>query len=149
MSTAMAPRVATARARVAALTRSRPKNDPDLVRARAILKEANLEEYVARAVADAPPLSDAQRERIAALLGVSGAPRAPLPSEKDRAEKVEAERRRREDEKRTKAIAAGVSECRGCGRPRVAHVTGEHRFEALTLPETNAVIEAINKKWSN
>jgi hypothetical protein len=113
------------------------------------LKEANLEEYVARAVAEAPPLTEEQRERIVALLGVSGAPRAPLPSEKDRAEKVEAERRRREDEKRTKAIATGVSECRSCGRPRAAHVTGEHRFEALTLPETNAVIEAINKKWSN
>jgi hypothetical protein len=119
------------------------------VRARAILKEANLEEYVARAVAEAPPLTDAQLERIAALLGMSDAPRAPLPSEKERAEKVEAERRRREDEKRTKAIADGVSQCRGCARPRVAHVSGEHRFEALTAAETNAVIEAINKKWSN
>lgn len=62
----------TERARVASLSRSRTSNDPDLVQARSNLKAARLEEYVARAVAEAPPLSDSQRERIAAILRPSG-----------------------------------------------------------------------------
>lgn len=72
MSSTVPPAVAHERARVAALSRSRAESDPDLVKARATLKAAKLEEYVARAVADAPPLSDEQRARIAAILRPSG-----------------------------------------------------------------------------
>lgn len=56
------------RAKVASLSRSRPANDPELVAARRNLKAIRLEEYVARVVAEAPPLTDEQRDRIATLL---------------------------------------------------------------------------------
>ena len=56
------------RARVASLSRSRTSDDPDLVAARLNLKAARLEDYVARVVDAAPPLTADQRNRIAALL---------------------------------------------------------------------------------
>lgn len=61
------------RARVASLTRSRKADDPELVEARRNLRALRLEEYVTRVVAEAPPLTDEQRERIAALLRAGGA----------------------------------------------------------------------------
>ena len=64
--------ILTERARVAALSRSRTADDPDLVRARGNLKAARLEDYVARVVDAAPPLSPEQRDRIASLLRPSG-----------------------------------------------------------------------------
>lgn len=54
--------------RVAALTRSRPTHDPDLVAARRNLAAAKLEEHIRKAVAGAPPLSAEQREELASLL---------------------------------------------------------------------------------
>jgi len=56
------------RARVASLTRSRPADDPDLVDARQKLKAERLAEHVTKVVAQAPPLTPAQRDRIAVLL---------------------------------------------------------------------------------
>ena len=56
------------RARVAALTRSRTPDDPALVEARRTLAAENLAAYIERVVAEAPPLTSAQRDRIAALL---------------------------------------------------------------------------------
>ena len=56
------------RARVAALTRSRPADDPELVAARRDLVAARLEEHIRKVVAAAPPLTDEQKQRIAALL---------------------------------------------------------------------------------
>lgn len=56
------------RARVASLTRSRTPDDPELVKARQSLKAAKLEDYIARTVATAPPLTDEQAQRLAALL---------------------------------------------------------------------------------
>lgn len=56
------------RAKVASLSRVRPQTDPELIEARRNLKAAKLEEYVARVVAQAPPLSDEQAHRIASLL---------------------------------------------------------------------------------
>ena len=56
------------RARVASLSRSRKPDDPDLINARRNLCAARLEEYVARVVAEAPPLTEAQANRIAARL---------------------------------------------------------------------------------
>lgn len=62
----------TERARVAGLSRDRHPSDPDLLEARANLKAARLEDYVARVIASAPPLTNEQRERIAALLRPTG-----------------------------------------------------------------------------
>ena len=56
------------RARVAALSRDRAPNDPDLQGARRDLRASMLAEHVAKVVAQAPPLSPAQRDRIAVLL---------------------------------------------------------------------------------
>ena len=68
----MSTAVLRERGRVASLTRSRPADDPELIEARANLAAEKLAEYVARVVAEAPPLTDAQRDRIAALLRPAG-----------------------------------------------------------------------------
>lgn len=60
------------RARVASLTRSRKADDPELVEARRNMRALKLEEYVLRVVDEAPPLTNEQRERIAALLRAGG-----------------------------------------------------------------------------
>lgn len=61
------------RARVAALTRHHP-NRPDIAApARRDLAAAMLAEHVARVVADAPPLTPEQRDRIAAALWAGSA----------------------------------------------------------------------------
>ena len=59
-------------AKIAALSRSRKANDPDLLNARRELAAANLEKYVSEVVAKAPPLTPEQRTRIAALLRAGG-----------------------------------------------------------------------------
>ncbi len=62
------------RARIAGLS-SRPNrsaDDPELVEARRNLRALRLEEHVQKVLADAPPLNDEQRNRIAALLRVGG-----------------------------------------------------------------------------
>jgi len=56
------------RARIAALTRSRTPDDPDLVNARRNLKAERLADYIERVVDAAPPLTPAQRDRLALLL---------------------------------------------------------------------------------
>ena len=56
------------RGRVAALTRSRSADDPDLVAARRRLLEARTVAYLERVLAQAPPLTDEQRTRLAELL---------------------------------------------------------------------------------
>ena len=56
------------RARIAALTRSRSADDPDLVNARRNLKAERLADYITRVVDAAPPLTAAQRDRLALLL---------------------------------------------------------------------------------
>jgi hypothetical protein len=58
----------THRARVAALSRSRVATDPDLIAAHRQLKAERLADYIARTVDAAPPLTDEQRQRLAALL---------------------------------------------------------------------------------
>lgn len=62
------PSVTHYRAQVAALSRSRGTNDPELVGARRNLKAQSLAEHIAKAVAEAPPLTDEQRDRLATLL---------------------------------------------------------------------------------
>jgi hypothetical protein len=56
------------RARVAALTRHREPDDPDLDEARRDLAAERLTEAVRRAVATAPPLSAEQIEKLRGLL---------------------------------------------------------------------------------
>ncbi|MFD1210981.1 hypothetical protein ACFQ36_02860 [Arthrobacter sp. GCM10027362] len=58
----------TERARVAALTRSRRPDDPELVAARQKLKAASLEDHVRDVVENWPPLTPEQLDKIAALL---------------------------------------------------------------------------------
>jgi hypothetical protein len=61
------------RAKIASLTRSRQPDDPELVAARQNLKALRLEEHVRKVVAEAPPLTPAQRDRIATLLRAGSA----------------------------------------------------------------------------
>lgn len=61
------------RARVASLSRSRNTDDPDLVNARQNLKVERLAAYIERVVAEAPPLNEAQRTRLTAILSGGGA----------------------------------------------------------------------------
>lgn len=56
------------RARIASLSRSRAADDPDLIEARRNLRAERLADHVQRVVSEAPPLTDDQRARIAALL---------------------------------------------------------------------------------
>ena len=60
--------VRTTRARVAALTRHHPDGSPELSEAKRDHATEALASYVAKVVAQAPPLSPAQRDRIAVLL---------------------------------------------------------------------------------
>jgi hypothetical protein len=63
-----------ARARVAALSRSRATDDPDFVDAHRDLAAANIAAYIKRTVDAAPPLTAEQRDRLALLLrGSAGA----------------------------------------------------------------------------
>lgn len=56
------------RARVASLSRSRTADDPELADARRNLRAARLEEHIRSVVAEAPPLTPAQRDKLASLL---------------------------------------------------------------------------------
>ena len=60
------------RARVAALTRSRTNDDPELIEARRNLTAEKLAAYIRRTVDTAPPLTPEQRERLAQLLRGGG-----------------------------------------------------------------------------
>ncbi len=60
------------RARIAALTRSRTSDDPDLEDARRNLRAARLEDHIRATVDAAPPLSDSQRRQLASLLRGGG-----------------------------------------------------------------------------
>lgn len=61
------PRTAE-RARLNALKRYRPADDPEVVQAAVALKSGRAEDYISDLVAQAPPLSEVQRARLAALL---------------------------------------------------------------------------------
>lgn len=60
------------RAKVAALSRSRTKDDPELLTAKQDLAASKLAQYVERVVAEAPPLSEQQTDRIVTLLRPTG-----------------------------------------------------------------------------
>ena len=65
---APAETMTTARARLAGLARCRPADDPAVAAARRDLRAVMLAEHVEKALATAPPLTDAQCARIALLL---------------------------------------------------------------------------------
>lgn len=56
------------RARIAALSRSRQADDPELVAARRNLKVLRLEEHIESVLGKAPALTDEQRSKLAELL---------------------------------------------------------------------------------
>lgn len=58
----------TARGKIAALSRSRSSDDPELIEARRVLAAEKLADYIKRTVETAPPLSDEQRDRLVALI---------------------------------------------------------------------------------
>lgn len=58
----------TERARVAALSRSRTPDDPELVDARRSMRTERLADHIRRVVDEAPPLTTEQRSRLAAIL---------------------------------------------------------------------------------
>lgn len=60
------------RARVASLSRSRSATDPELVTARQRLRTARLDQHIAKLVAEAPPLTQSQRDRLSVLLRPPG-----------------------------------------------------------------------------
>lgn len=60
------------RARVASLTRSRTADDPELIDARRRLRTERLAHHVQKVLAEAPPLTPEQRDRIARLLTPAG-----------------------------------------------------------------------------
>lgn len=61
------------RARVASLSRSRTPDDPVLLTARRDLRAARAEDYIRQLVGSSPPLSAAQRARLAVLLSGTAA----------------------------------------------------------------------------
>jgi uncharacterized protein (DUF2267 family) len=58
----------TERARVAILTRHRGADDPELIEARHKMRSERFVERVAEIAAEAPPLTDEQIARVAAVL---------------------------------------------------------------------------------
>lgn len=56
------------RARVASLSRSRTPDDPELIEARRNLRAERLADHIEKVVAEAPPLTPQQRDRLAGLL---------------------------------------------------------------------------------
>jgi hypothetical protein len=70
----MASSSATAhhRARIAALSRDRAPDDPEIVEARRSLRAQRLQEHVKKVIDGWPKLTDAQLDDVAALLRVGG-----------------------------------------------------------------------------
>jgi hypothetical protein len=56
------------RARVASLSRSRIPDDPELIEARRNMRAERLADHIRKVVAEAPPLTSSQRDKLALLL---------------------------------------------------------------------------------
>lgn len=65
-------RATEARGRLGHKSRMYPKSHPEVISARRALKEAKLADFIEKTVAEAPPLTDEQAHRIAALLLAGG-----------------------------------------------------------------------------
>jgi hypothetical protein len=68
MSGPASPAWTTERARLAGLRRCRPADDPVVLEARRDLRAAKLATHIERCVAEAPPLTSEQLDRLALLL---------------------------------------------------------------------------------
>ena len=66
------PAVSTARSQVAALKKHHPNGGEAVDNAVRDLREIRLREYIERVISQAPPLSDQQKARLAALLQSGG-----------------------------------------------------------------------------
>jgi len=64
----ISPACAHERARIGALSRSRTNDDPELVEARRNLAALRLQEHVEKIIADWPPLTDQQIDRVVVIL---------------------------------------------------------------------------------
>ena len=64
----LSPAAAQHRARIAALARTKPADDPELVEEKKAFWTQRIEDYVRDTLEKAPPLSDEQRSRLAELL---------------------------------------------------------------------------------
>lgn len=73
MTAAISPESRQHRARLAQKTRKLGPDSAETLDARRDYAAARLEDHVRQTVASAPPLTDEQRSRIAALLQVGGA----------------------------------------------------------------------------
>lgn len=130
------------RARIAALSRERSSNDPELVEARRNLRAARLAEHIEKVVAQAPPITDAQRDRLAVLLYGGVLPQKPRPeTENERRAREEREERDRKA-KSIRDYAASLLACAICGIPEVAHriqqtnsALGFHDWQPQDVPE--------------
>lgn len=60
------------RAKIAALSRSRAADDPEIITARRNLKVERLADQIAKVVSEAPPLSGEQIDRLTGLLRGGG-----------------------------------------------------------------------------
>ena len=58
----------SARAKVAALSRARASDDPELLQARSQMRAARAEDYIHKLISEAPPLTGEQRDRLAVIL---------------------------------------------------------------------------------
>jgi hypothetical protein len=56
------------RSRLARLSKTHAPDSPLVLEARRDFRAARLEDYIAKTVAEAPPLTDEQRDRLAVLL---------------------------------------------------------------------------------
>jgi len=72
------PLVRVASTRLAALTRHRSADDPEVAEASRDLRAAQLEQHVRRVVDEMPPLSADQRARLIVLLRSGGADERPV-----------------------------------------------------------------------
>jgi hypothetical protein len=99
----------------------------------------NIQEYIDKVVATAPPLSNAQRSRLATLLGgASSAAATPPPTP----EALKIARERAENQTRIDRIRRTLAGCGVCGAPVEAHVraTGWHEFTPLDAGQVALVL---------
>lgn len=119
------------RAKVAALTRSRDDDDPELQDARRNLRMARLADYIRKTVDAAPPLTEEQRDRLAVLLGARRpeVEISPRPLSADEAERLRAEQAEVERQADARREAERANPCAICGLGFAKHRFNPHCSE--------------------
>lgn len=120
------------RAKIAALSRVRPSDDPELTAARQELKAAKLEEHIRGVAASAPPLTAEQADFIASLIRTSQGQPAPIQSPRER-QRQEA---RADLESLQGRFSRELDSCEVCNVPQRGHYVQQHAFVALSPDET-------------